>query len=291
MREGVRELMVMKPCIAVIGLPPDADHSLEVCDANGVAISVEHLSFWGSGAWMTEGTLLGQAVNQLVPEATSDWILLWGNPSGLLVVDWAVMTADLFCGERSSAGGNNSAGWLFLHRQAFEAVNGCHPLLRSPSLLITDCLGRLEAQGMRLIPPLHCDRSLHCPDQRNAIKGMSQLASMTWQQAVDLARCVADLKADAALLVSHPWGPAQTAALPSSLQRKWLRIWRLTFWSALLLLPERIMKTCPEPWFPAPHQDMVKPQPWQRFYWRWLRLVVSQLERLLLSVFHLAGGG
>lgn len=280
----------MEPCIAVIGLPPGDVPSLEVGDADGVAIPMESLTLRASGTGTTAGTLLGQAVNQLIAEAAQEWILLWGEPCGVLRVDWAAMTADVFCGEWAGAAGMSSSGWLLMHRRAFENVHGCHPLLRSASLLITDCQGRLEAQGVRRLPPLQCTSLLGCPEQKHPIKDVSRLESLTWSEALVLAERDADLEADAALLVSHPWGPAQAMVLPSSLQRKWLRIWRLTFWSSLLLLPERIPNTCPESWFPAPNQGIVRPQAWHQWYWRWLRRGVSQLEGWLLGLMHLAGG-
>ena len=266
------------PCIAAIALLPDGTPAIEVFDAHGTAIAFEPLHLPGSAERMAQGIRLGQAVNQLVRQSSADWILLWAEASGSLVLDWAAMTPALFCCGHVGAETTDGGGWLLMHRKAFELVNGSHPLLSSALLLITDCHGRLEAQGLGRVPPLeNCIKLRHCS------------RSMNWPEALDEAQRAADLEADAALLVRHPWGLEQTMELPASLQRKWLRIWRLQFWSVLLLLPERVLKSCPESWFPSPVEGRVDLQPWQRLYWRWFSTGITQLERFLLASMRVAG--
>ena len=266
------------PCISAIALSPGSSPVIEVCDAHGASIALERMHLPGSDERMAQGIRLGQVVNQLARQASAEWILFWAEASGILVLDWAAMTPDLFfCGQVDAQFADGS-GWLLMHRKAFEAVNGFHPLLSSAPLLITDCQGRLQAHGLGCFSALET-----CISQKDCSPFVN------WLEAMDDAQRAADLEADAALLVKHPWGSAQSMELPVSLQRKWLRIWRLKFWSVLLLLPDQFLERCPEAWFPYPFEGRVNILPWHRLYWRWLSKGITMLEHLLLASMHVTG--
>ena len=102
-----------------------------------------------------EYRLPGARLQQLLEVSKGQWILLWDgqdlDPLKLLQ-DADCLNSNQSCwGKRGSADAPGELGWLLARRQALVDVGGFHPLLRSLSLLVRDCLGRLEAAGYNLI--------------------------------------------------------------------------------------------------------------------------------------------
>ena len=235
--------------------------------------------------------LPGMRLQQLLETSKGQWILLWDghNPGPLgLLQDADRLNLNHGCwGQRASPNEAGELGWLLAPRQALVAVGGFHPLLRSLSLLVSDCLGRLEAAGYNLIDlPFQAETA----DQPVALSKLHSRADH-FASLLALAHRSADLAADAALIVSHPWGLGQSQELNPSVTRKWRRVWRLHFWSQLMGVPEPTLRRVPEAWFPGPDADgVVAVSGWQRLLWRLSRRGPTELEKLFLRSCRFLGG-
>ena len=235
--------------------------------------------------------LPGARLQQLLEVSKGQWILLWDgqdlDPLKLLQ-DADCLNSNQSCwGKRGSADAPGELGWLLARRQALVDVGGFHPLLRSLSLLVSDCLGRLEAAGYNLIDlPVQAETA----DQPVALSKLHSRADH-FALLVASAHRSADLAADAALIVSHPWGLGQSQSLNPSVKRKWRRVWRLHFWSQLMGLPEPTLRRVPEVWFPGPGADgLVAVSRWQRLLWTLVRRGPTELEKLFLRSCRFLGG-
>jgi hypothetical protein len=217
----------------------------------------------------------GDAINQCVALAEGRLILVLSPEAWPTTLDVQTWPENVF--GYGALGAPSCGSWL-VDRYQFLKVGGCHGLLRDWGLIELDLRGRLEAQGcIAEVFPDGSFEKLHV-----SALPRSQAAELQAQQR-------ATQMADTALLVSHPWSIQQTADLAPALQRKWHRIWRITFWSIWLEIPSRLVRDSPESWFPSTGDHSVPVQRWHRCYWWLLRGWAFDLEALLVSLACIGG--